>query len=292
MFRSYQSPIPRSGGSAVPGLLPPQSPMLDVEFTQLSDCGRVRQHNEDYLGCSLPETPAQAHSRGWMFALADGVGGQAQGEVASRAAVECLVSGFRASAGGELLTDLLPRLIQEANAHVYETGLAAGPAGAGMSTTVVACGLRFNRAVVSHVGDSRCYLLRSGRATALTRDHTVLAEQARLGLLSPSEAAESTTRHVLSRSLGSNLFVSVETSDHQVLRGDVLLLCSDGLHGAVTASDMAHTVSHSADLKSAAEKLVALANQRDGSDNISLQLIRVREVERVGMYRGRPYKLR
>jgi len=265
--------------------------MLDVEFEQLSDRGRVRQNNEDYLGCSLPETPAQVRSRGWLFALADGVGGHAQGEVASRAAVESLLAGFCAS-GGELHTSLLPRLVQAANAQVYETGSTAGPEAAGMSTTLVACGLRFNRAVVAHVGDSRCYLLRSGRSTALTRDHTVASEQTRLGLLSEKEAAEANTRHVLSRSLGSNLFVSVDISDHQLLRGDVLVLCSDGLHGAVTAEEMAHTVAHTVDLKAAAGRLVALANERDGSDNVSVQLIRVRQVERVGMYRGRPYKLR
>jgi len=292
MFRSTQSLIPKSDGSAARGLRPPPSSMLDVEFAQLSDRGRVREHNEDYLAYSLPTTPAEVRSHGWLFALADGVGGHAQGEVASRAAVESLIAGFRGSAGGELPTVLLPRLVQAANAHVYETGSAAGAGGAGMSTTLVACALRFNRAVVAHVGDSRCYLLRSGRATVLTRDHTVASEQASLGLLSAREAAEATTRHVLSRSLGSNLFVNVETSDHQVLRGDVLLLCSDGLHGAVTALDMAHAVGHSGSLNAAAERLVALANERDGGDNISIQLIRVREVERVGMYRGRPYKLR
>jgi len=86
--------------------------------------------------------------------------------------------------------------------------------------------------------------------------------------------------------------VAVDTSESLVLAGDVLLLCSDGLYGSVTASDMAQVVGRRADLQAAAQELVAIANQRDGSDNISLQLIRVRGVERVGMYRGRPYKLR
>ncbi len=269
-----------------------QASMLDVEFTQLSDRGRTREQNEDYLGYALPATPAQARTHGWVFALADGVGGHERGEVAARAAVECLLAGFRGAAAGEPHAALLPRLVQAANAHVHEAGLAAGPSAAGMATTLVVCALRFDRAVVAHVGDSRCYLIRRGQATALTRDHTVASEQARLGLLSSQEAAEATTRHVLSRSLGSELFVGVETGDHQVLTGDVLLLCSDGLHGAVEASEMAHVVSHSADLNTAAQKLVAIANQRDGSDNISVQVIRVRSVERVGMYRGRPYKLR
>jgi PPM family protein phosphatase len=266
--------------------------MLDVEFTQLSDRGRVRSQNEDYVGHVLPATPAESRTRGWLFALADGVGGHLGGEVASRTAVESVLAGFRDGPAGESPSVLLPRLVRTANTRVYESGLAAGPAGAGMSTTLVTCALRFDRAVVSHVGDSRCYLVRAGQAAALTRDHTVASEQARLGLLSPGEAAEVSTRHVLSRSLGSGLFVDVETNDHQVMTGDVLVLCSDGLHAAATAEDIAYLVTQLSDLESAARELVALANQRDGSDNISVQLIRVRSVERVGMFRGRPYRLR
>ena len=87
------------------------------------------------------------------------------------------------------------------------------------------------------------------------------------------------------------MFVGVETSDHLVLTGDVLLLCSDGLHGAVPAAEMAEIVTRNTDLNAAARELIDAANQRDGSDNVSVQLIRIRSVERVGMYRGRPYKL-
>ena len=271
---------------------PLETPMLNVEFAQLSDCGRVRGHNEDYLGYVLPGTPAEVRTHGWLFALADGVGGQERGEVASRTAVERLLAGFRAAAAGEFHTALLPRLVQEANLRVYEAGRAASAGGVPMATTVVACALRFDRAAVTHVGDSRCYLIRRGQAKLLTRDHTVASEHARLGLLSAQEAAEAPTRHLLTRSLGTELFVNAETSDNQVLAGDVLLLCSDGLHGAVRASEMAHLVSHGGDLNAAGQKMVALANQRDGSDNISVLLIRVRSVERVGMYRGRPYRLR
>ena len=145
---------------------------------------------------------------------------------------------------------------------------------------------------MAHVGDSRCYLIRRGHAKLLTRDHTVANEHARMGLISAKEAAEASTRHVLTRSLGTELFVGVESSDHLVLAGDVLLLCSDGLHGAVATEEMAQLASHNSDLNATAQKLVALANQRDGSDNISVLLIRVRSVERAGMYRGRPYRLR
>jgi|SRR5579859_479999 len=268
-----------------------ESSMLQVEFAQLSDPGQRREHNEDYFGHVLPTSPELARTHGWLFALADGVGGQDRGEVASRTAIESVLEGFRKAVPGELHTALLPRLVQAANTHVYETGTTSGPGGNTIATTIVACGLRFDRAVVAHVGDSRCYLIRRNQARVLTRDHTVANEQVTLGLLSAREASDVPTRHVLSRSLGNEMFVNVETNEHQVLAGDVLVLCSDGLHGAVTPSEMAHIIGHSDNLTSAAKKLVEVANQQDGSDNISVQLIRVRSVERVGMYRGRPYKL-
>ncbi len=265
--------------------------MLDVEFAQLSHPGGMREHNEDYLGCVLPETPAQARTHGWMFALADGVGGQERGEVASHAAVEHLLEGFRSASAGEAHTGLLPRLVQGANAHVYETGMRSGPGGVSMATTLVACALRFNRAVVAHVGDSRCYLIRASNSLLLTRDHTVANEQVRLGLLSGREASQASTRNVLSRCLGTDLFVNVESSEHQIFTGDILVLCSDGLHNSISGIEMAGMLTPGADLNAVAARLVMLANQRDGSDNISIQLIRIRGVERIGMYRGRPYKL-
>ena len=266
--------------------------MLEVEFAQVSDQGRIRDHNEDYLGHVLPESEEHSRTRGWLFAVADGVGGHEKGEVASRTAVESVLEGFRSAALGEAPEVLLTRLIQGANTRVYETGRAASPGGVAMATTLVSCILRYDRAAVAHVGDSRCYLVRRGEAMALTRDHTVVGDQVRLGLMSAREAAGASTRHVLSRSVGGDLFVAVDSSDHQIFIGDVLVLCSDGLHGAVEKSEIAALTGNGGDLNKAAEKLVALANQRDGSDNISVQIIRVLAIERMGMYRGRPYKLR
>ena len=265
--------------------------MLELEFAERTDVGRVRDHNEDYLGHASPAAPARARTHGWLFVLADGVGGHEQGEVASRAAVDSMVAGFQKSRDGEAHTALLPRLVQQANTHVLETAHAGGPAATGMATTMVACALRFDRVTVAHVGDSRCYLIRNGQAVQITRDHTVANEQIRLGLVTSREAGEGGTKHILSRSLGTELIANVETNDHQVFPGDVLLLCSDGLHGSVEASEMGTICGHGLDLQAAAEKLVALANDRGGNDNISVQLVRVRDVERMGMYRGRPYKL-
>jgi len=266
--------------------------MLELEFAEISDPGRVRSHNEDYLGHVAPATPAQARSHGWIFALADGVGGQRQGEVASRAAVQEVLGGFRRAKETALHKDLVTQLVQAANARVCEAEALSGRSGTGMASTIVVCGVRFDRATIGHVGDSRCYLIRSGEARCLTRDHTVAAEQVRIGVLSREEEATASTRHVLSRSLGMNLFVNVEIDEVQLLVGDMLLLCSDGLHGALLDSTMAEIAGRNRDLALAAQELVSAANERDGSDNISVQLIRIRSVERIGMYRGRPYKLR
>lgn len=266
--------------------------MLDLEFGEHSDIGKVRETNEDCHGHVSPADPARARSHGWLFVLADGVGGHERGEVASRIAVECLLEGFRQSRSHEPHSTLLPQLAEKANLRVYEAGRMATPGGTRMATTLVACALRHDRAVIAHVGDSRCYLIRRGHATLLTRDHTVANEHLRLGLIAAGDASQSSTRHALIRSIGHDLFVNVDVNQTQVIPGDVLLLCCDGLHGAVEAADMARIATQNGDLHEAALRLVALANERDGSDNISVQLVRIKSVERVGMYRGRPYKLR
>jgi protein phosphatase len=266
--------------------------MLDLEFAELTDVGRVRDHNEDYHGHFLPSTESEGRTHGWFFIVADGVGGAELGEVASQTAVESLIAGFRGAPRGEAHTVLLPRIVQSANTKIYELGRNASPGGSRMATTVVACALRYDRAVVAHVGDSRCYLIRHGLASQITRDHTVVAEQVRLGILSEKEAETAETRHLLSRSIGHDLFVNVEITDRQVQVDDVLALCSDGLHGPVKGNEIAEIVTWNRELPTAARKLVDLANDRDGGDNVSVQLIRIRAVERMGMYRGRPYKLR
>ncbi len=290
MFRGQRRVDLRKGNTSAPGET--KDSMLAIEFAHLSDVGKMREHNEDWVGHAEPANPEQVRSHGWLFALADGVGGHDRGEVASRTAVEAILAGFQKATGGAPPVSLLQRIVQQANTSVYETALATGPGGSNMATTVVACLLRYDRAIVAHVGDSRCYLIRRGRASQLTRDHTFANDQARLGLISSEDVAESNSRHVLSRSLGANLVVNVDIDEHQVLAGDVLLMCCDGMHGAVTPQEMAAIVGQEHDLNVAARQLVALANEKDGSDNISVQLVRVLGVERIGMYRGRPYKLR
>jgi len=160
-----------------------------------------------------------------------------------------------------------------------------------MGTTLVACALRFDSAVISHVGDSRCYLFREGVGSQLTRDHTMVAEQVRMGILSQAEASTGENRHILTRCLGNELFVAADTVTVSIMPGDVLLLCSDGLHGYISDARIQQLVNYTADLDAAVARLVGAANDAGGFDNISVQLIRVRSVERMGLYRGRPYRL-
>jgi protein phosphatase len=265
--------------------------MLELEFAQLSDPGKSRGHNEDFIGYAEPGTPEQAR-HGWLFVLADGCGGHDRGEVASQLAVDTLVSTFYASAAGESASDELQRLVQAANARICNCTPVGIASGSSMATTLVACVLRDQRATVAHVGDSRCYLIRRGRVTLLTHDHTLVHEQVRLGLLSEEEAAVSEVRNRLIRSVGSHPMVSPDIREQELRAGDVLLLSSDGLHGSVTAREIAAVFSRFSDLHQAARTLVSVACEKDGSDNISVQLIRIKAVGQVGMYRGRPYKLR
>ncbi len=265
--------------------------MLDVQFGQCSDFGKVRTNNEDAMGWFIPSSRKQARSHGYLFAVADGVGGMDLGEVASATAIKVLTEEFPKAPPGTMLAGLLPRLIQQANSAVHDCTLAPEYQGKKMATTLVACALRHDQAIVSHVGDSRCYLVRKGAARQVTQDHTLVNEQRKMGLISASEVAESDSRHVLIRSLGPEMFVAPETTALTLLAGDVLVLCTDGLHDEMPETLLAEIVSQNKSMDEVARELVTRSVEIDGNDNTTAQVIRVRSVEQVGMYRGRPYRL-
>lgn len=265
--------------------------MLEVQFGQASDPGKVRTNNEDAMGSFIPSSRQQARSHGYLFAVADGVGGLDLGEVASATAISVLTDEFGKAQAGAMLISLLPRLIHFANAAVHDRTLDPQYRGKKMATTVVACALRHDQAIVSHVGDSRCYLVRDGKAKQITQDHTWVNEQRKLGLISASEIAESDARHVLIRSLGPEMFVSPDTTALTLQPGDVLVLCTDGLHDGMRSGTIAEIVGQPKNIDEIAHELVARAVENDGNDNTTAQVIRVRSVEQVGMYRGRPYSL-
>jgi serine/threonine protein phosphatase PrpC len=265
--------------------------MLDVQLGQATDFGKVRTNNEDAMGSFIPTSRQQVSSHGYLFAVADGVGGLDLGEVASSTAIAVITDEFGKSQAGTLLPALVPRLIQHANAAVHDCTLAPEYRGKMMATTVVACALRHDQAVISHVGDSRCYLVRKGHARLLTQDHTWVNEQRKMGLISARDAAESDARHVLTRSLGPEMFISADTTTVTLQPGDTLVLSTDGLHDEMSENEIASIVSQDKSIEEVARELVSRAVEIDGGDNTTAQVIRVRAVEQVGMYRGRPYRL-
>jgi protein phosphatase len=265
--------------------------MLDVQFGQASDFGKVRKNNEDAMGSFIPASRQQARSHGYLFVVADGVGGMDLGEVASSTAVSVVADEFGKAQPGSMLISLLPRLIQRANVAVHDRTLNSNHNGHKMATTIVACALRYDQAVVSHVGDSRCYLVRNGQARQITQDHTLVNEQRKMGLISTDEIASSDSRHVLIRSVGPEMFVSPDTTAVTLQPGDVLILSTDGLHDEMREPEIVSIASQKKDAAQIARELVARAVEIDGGDNTTAQVIRVRSVEQVGMYRGRPYRL-
>src|SRR6185503_3630528 len=144
-----------------------------------------------------------------------------------------------------------------------------------MATTVVACALRHDQAVVSHVGDSRCYLVRNGHAKQITHDHTWVNEQRKMGLITDAEAARSESRHVLLRSLGPEMFVSPDTIALTIQPGDTIVLCSDGVHDEMPEPTLASIVSQNKPVEEIARELVACAVEGDGNDNTTAVVVKV-----------------
>jgi protein phosphatase len=270
----------------------PATSTLEVQFGQASDPGKVRSNNEDAVGSYIPNSRRKTRSHGYLFAVADGVGGLDFGEVASSTAIAVVIEEFAKAQDGTVLAGLLPRLVHCANVAVYDAALTPERRGKRLATTIVTCALRHDQAVVAHVGDSRCYLVRDGRAKALTQDHTWVNEQRKLGLISDAELSTSDSKHVLVRLLGSEMFVSADVVSATVRANDVLVLSTDGLHGAISDTAIAEIATQNTTANKIAQDLVTRARELDGSDNATAQVIRIRSVEPVGMYRGRPFRLR
>lgn len=261
--------------------------MLEIEFGQYSDPGKVRTNNEDMAGWFEPRSKHEARSRGYLFAVADGVGGADNGEVAASAALEVVLREFAESQEGTLLRALMPRLLQSANAAVHDYRLQPQYRSSGMATTLVACALRYNQAVISHLGDSRMYVLQGGKLRQITHDHTLASQRRMLGLLPPADSADGSARNALTRCLGPEMFVKPETNCIDLLSGDVLLLCTDGLHKEMPEEEIVHILTQpEKDAETLARELVASSVQRDGTDNTTAQVIRVQSVEFAATYRG------
>jgi protein phosphatase len=224
--------------------------------TAVTDTGRKRRHNEDSYVCEPP-----------LFAVADGMGGAQAGEVASGLAASALREDRPEDASGE---DRVTALIQEANRRVYQRS-SEDAAASGMGTTMTVALVEDGTVAFGHVGDSRAYMVRDGTLEQLTDDHSLVAELVRSGKLSPEEAEVHPQRSVITRALGTDPDVDVDTFSIQTQPGDVFLICSDGLTSMIDEGLILEEVDrHRADLKAAASSLIAAANRGGGEDNITV----------------------
>ncbi len=227
-----------------------------------SDVGRQRSANEDSLVLRPP-----------FFAVADGMGGAKAGEVASAIAAGAFDD---AAPAGEQAEAQLTRLLREANRRIYELAVS-DESRRGMGTTLTAARVDDDEISLGHVGDSRAYRLRDGELVQLTRDHSLVAELERSGQITPEAAEHHPQRSIITRALGPEPDVEVDTYTVAGRAGDVFLLCSDGLTSMISDEEVAAILRSADDLDSAAESLVRAANQSGGKDNITVVLFRLGE---------------
>jgi len=251
-----------------------------IEFAELTDTGRVREHNEDAIG-SVADIG--------LMVLADGMGGYNAGEVASGIAVQIVTDLASEAAAREELDDIDPHsglmrqsiilrdAIYRANKIIFQTAQSQTHC-EGMGTTIVACMFYDNKVSVAHVGDSRAYRMRGGQLEQVTLDHSLLQELVDRGFYSQEEAQRSTNRNYVTRALGVEPTVEVEVHEHDVLPDDIYLLCSDGLPDMVEDDDIHLTIStFNASLDVVGQQLIDLANDHGGRDNVSVMLAQVKE---------------
>ena len=251
-----------------------------IEFAELTDTGKVRDHNEDAIGTN-PDIG--------LMVLADGMGGYNAGEVASGIAVQIVTELASEAAQREELNNVDPHsglmrqsiilrdAVYRSNKIIYQTAQSQTHC-EGMGTTIVACMFYDDKVSIAHVGDSRAYRLRGGQFEQVTLDHSLLQELVDRGFYSHEEAQRSTNRNYVTRALGVEPTVEVEVHEYDVLPDDIYLLCSDGLPDMVEDDDIHLTISTFDDsLERVGQQLVDLANDHGGRDNVSVMLAQVKE---------------
>ncbi len=258
-------------GWAEMGLMP--RVLATLKMGAKTDLGRIRENNEDKFDFYEPEDPSVLATKGAFYAVADGMGGHSAGQIASEMALKTVIQAYYANPSADTEASLR-RAIEEGNALVYDTAQAV-PDRQGMGTTLTAAVVREDQLTVAQVGDSRAYLLRDGHLTQITEDHSWVAEQVRLGVMTAEDAVHSPFRNIITRSVGTSQSVEPDIASHALRAGDTLLLCSDGLTGHVDLPDLeAILLEHGPSV--AAMRLVEEANRRGGRDNITALILSVR----------------
>jgi serine/threonine protein phosphatase PrpC len=247
--------------------------VASVKMGAKTDLGRVRDNNEDKFDFFEPEDPNVLAAKGTFYAVADGMGGHSAGQIACELALKTVLSVYYSDPSPDKDASLR-RAVSEANGLIYDTAQAI-PDRQGMGTTLTAAVLCEDTLMIAQVGDSRAYLLRGGKITQITEDHSWVAEQVRLGAMTLAEAQVSPFRNIITRSVGTAASVEPDIFTQSLQAGDTIVLCSDGLTGHVEPSEIQMIVQdHSP--SSAAMALVETANERGGRDNITALVLSIR----------------
>jgi protein phosphatase len=240
--------------------------------------GRVRPLNEDYHRVWSFPLPRGSLD---LYAVADGMGGAASGELASKTAVEVLDESFQRyaaemSQGNAVVnvSTMLDKAFRLANKRIYASAMQH-EGRRGMGTTLTCLAVLDDRAYIGHVGDSRVFLVRGNTIYQLTKDHSWVEEQLEKGLLTEEEAEEHEWRNLITRALGTRPQVAPDTAELELKMGDTFVLSSDGLHGLVTPEEILEELRRTRDRQHVVEYLIALANERGGHDNITLVIAEV-----------------
>ncbi|MDP9312584.1 MAG: protein phosphatase 2C domain-containing protein [Chloroflexota bacterium] len=240
---------------------------MQLRHAARTDAGKTRDHNEDSYGVEVGGERAAA---GALFVVCDGIGGFASGEVASDLAVKTIIAHFYSSDNADARAALIAAF-EASNQVVWEQGSGK------MGTTGVAALFRDDAVTIANAGDCRAYLIRNGQPRQITRDHSFVAEQVAAGMLTEAQARESSYRNIITRAIGHRPEIEVDTFREPLLKDDIVVLCSDGLHGQVDASEIALAVSR-VPLEDACARLIKLANDRGGPDNITIVAVLVAEL--------------
>lgn len=246
-----------------------------VEVSFQSDLGCQRENNEDFLGYWEPDEEQEFGRQGRLAIVADGMGGYEGGQEASRLAVETVIGSYRSFAGDDPQAGLAAAL-EAAHERIHQHALAH-PHLQGMGTTCTAAAIVHQALYYVHVGDSRLYLIREGQIAQVTRDHSYVGRLVEAGMISREDAEKHPQRNILTAALGTSteLIMDSPGQPEPLQTGDVLLLCSDGLWGQVHDAEVLEAVEgNSAD--EAGRRLIQLARERGGPDNITVEILRLR----------------
>ncbi|HEU5343592.1 MAG TPA: Stp1/IreP family PP2C-type Ser/Thr phosphatase [Ktedonobacterales bacterium] len=248
---------------------------LRLAYGILTDVGRKRERNQDNVTSKVPDEPDTLEERGALFVVCDGMGGHAAGEVAAELGVRTIREVYFASQGQDVITSIA-QAVKAANDAIYSLSRNHTEY-SGMGTTCVTMVIVGGRAYIVNIGDSRGYIIRDGQMRQVTQDHSWVAEQVRIGLLTEEQARVHAHRNVITRSLGTQPNITADLFVETLKAGDRILLCSDGLHGYVEEAAITQEVATQTNPEVAARDLIDMANANGGPDNISAIVVDVLE---------------